>query len=335
MTHIRRHELTCRECLTAGRAGVRDAICLLLFLTAVPLVADETKKTEPVPLNPQRTVFFDKPNEKLILKTSVCLRDGLLEMLLCPRQTKEHESILAIDSSAQVVHAGLLALGAAPGRPALFEPEFSPPRGEIIRVDLLWKDSSGKSHRARAQDWIRCSAHRYFETSLRQLPEGVLFPKKPGQLIYDDEQQQLIFFGPMTAAQQAEFLKLSSDDDFQAAVNALFQQGEPKSFAGDFLFAGSGFARTKAGKEVYQAESGSLICVANFSDSLLDVSVRSTASNDAGLLFEAWTERVPPVGTEVIMELSRVKTAADSVPAADVKRESPALKKSLTSPTAE
>ncbi len=40
-------------------------------------------------------------------------------------------------------------------------------------------------------------------------------------------------------------------------------------------------------------------------DAVLDLAIKSTDKQDEGLLFEAWTERIPPRGTEVLMELVR------------------------------
>ena len=68
-----------------------------------------------IPLNKQHTVLLDRAGNKLLLRAKVVLRDGILEMLCCPKQTKEHESILAVDAKAFIIHAGLLALGAKPG----------------------------------------------------------------------------------------------------------------------------------------------------------------------------------------------------------------------------
>ncbi|HWL10192.1 MAG TPA: YdjY domain-containing protein [Planctomicrobium sp.] len=281
-------------------------LIVLLFGGSSLLFAEE-KKEKPVPLNPEGTVLFDKGNQKLLLKTTVCLRDGLLEMFLCPKQTKEHESILSIDAQAQVIHAGLLALGAKPGRPVQFQPKYQPPTGQKIEIHVVWKDEKGKTHRARAQDWIRHATHRYFEAPLASLPDGVSFPKRADQLIFDDLNHQLIFFGPMTEEQQTSFLKLSDNANYQKAVRILFEQGRPRQMEADFIFAGSGFARLTNGKEAYMADAGSLICVANFGDAMIDVNRESTASNDSGLLFEPWTERVPPLNTEVIVELTPVK----------------------------
>lgn len=50
-----------------------------------------------------------------------------------------------------------------------------------------------------------------------------------------------------------------------------------------------------SGNKHYLAENGNVICVSNFSDAMLDLPIKSTQVN-AALMFEAFTERIPPVG---------------------------------------
>src|SRR5688572_6193568 len=77
-----------------------------------------------VALNPQGTVLLDAAGKRLLLKGEVCMREGLLEMLACLKQSKEHESIVSVETRAQIVHAGLLAIGLEPGKPVQFAPEY-------------------------------------------------------------------------------------------------------------------------------------------------------------------------------------------------------------------
>ena len=71
----------------------------------------------------------------------------------------------------------------------------------------------------------------------------------------------------------------------------------------DWVFAGSGFwTDEKTGKKYYQAEGGDFICVSNFSTAMLDLPVKSSQQNEA-LMFEAFTERIPPLGTPVTIVL--------------------------------
>ena len=46
-------------------------------------------------------MWLDVANKKVVLRGQLCLREGLLEMLVCKQQTKEHESIIAIDAVAK------------------------------------------------------------------------------------------------------------------------------------------------------------------------------------------------------------------------------------------
>jgi hypothetical protein len=68
-----------------------------------------------------------------------------------------------------------------------------------------------------------------------------------------------------------------------------------------FVFAGSGFWEDQeTGKKHYQAEGGDFICVSNFPTATLDIPVRSSQGTEQ-LMFEAFTERIPPRGTPVTM----------------------------------
>src|SRR5579864_2016979 len=93
-------------------------------------VATGAAEGAPIPLNKNGTVLYDIKGKRVLLKTHVALQQGSLEMLCCKKQTKEHESILSLDAMAQAVHAGLLTIGAKPGSPVRYNPEFQPPTGQ-------------------------------------------------------------------------------------------------------------------------------------------------------------------------------------------------------------
>jgi hypothetical protein len=111
--------------------------------------------TNLVRLTEDYPVWIDPKRKLVVVDGVVCLREGMLEMFACPRGTKEHESIVAVNARAQYVHAALLAVGAKPGQPVQFAPEYSPASGTVIDIFLLWVDQDGKRHRARAQDWVK------------------------------------------------------------------------------------------------------------------------------------------------------------------------------------
>jgi len=192
------------------------------------------KSGQPMPKPHQ--VWIDVVKKQVVIDGYVSLNAGLLEMFACPSGTKEHESIVAVYSSAQVVHTALLAIGAKVGHPVQWRPDFQPPTGTEIEIDVRWLDADGKWQSSPAQQWL---------TDL-----------KTNQ--------------PMTHA---------------------------------WVFAGSGFWKDEAtGQEYYLAEAGDLICVSNFSSATLDIPVKSSQAN-AGLMFEANTEKIPAVGTPVRLVL--------------------------------
>lgn len=256
------------------------------------------------PLNKQGTVLLDLANKRLLLKARVVLRKGVLEMLLCPNKTKEHESILAIDSKAINLHAGLLALGARQGKPARFDPKFVPPTGQELQIFVRWKDKAGKEHRVDARNWIRNNTSRYFAHPLKKLPADLKLPdpeKLP--LRYDQRTKELLWYGLMTKKQRDQLLRLSRDPTYQKAVQTFFRKTQYRPMNAKWVFVGSFFVTDPmTGKRRYVAEGGMLICVANFPGATIDVAQQSSG-NAGNELYEAWTERIPPLETEVTVEI--------------------------------
>ncbi len=225
-------------------------------------------------LHPDYPVWIDPKRKQVLFVGRVCQRRAPLELFACLRHSKEHESIVSVDTKAYVVHAGLLAMGAEPGKPAQFVPEFVPPTGTEVEVTVVWQDESGRRREARAQDWVRDIAGMY------AMFEGVVANQ------FDEE--------------------LNLDDQFAAW----------KGMDYPWVFCGSHFIQDdRTGKQYYQADrEGDLICVSNFPSAVLDVPFRSSDSN-AALLFEAYTERIPPLGTPVTVILTpKVETGREEQP---------------------
>lgn len=181
-------------------------------------------------------VWVDAKRHEVLVDGYVALREGYLEMFACLAGTKEHESVVGVETRAATVHAALLAVGALEGHPVRFRPKFEPPAGTEIEVEVRWLDEDGKWIAARAQEWVREVASK-------------------------------------------------------------------KEMSHPWVFAGSGFwTDEQTHKRYYMAEDGDFICVSNFPDATLDVPMESSQSNE-GLLFEAFTERIPPLGTRVRLVL--------------------------------
>lgn len=301
------------------------SLIALLIAPLIPALAEEKPARESAPkaapaagvedtaepltrLNPNGTVLLDKKGKRVLLKTRVALRQGALEMLCCLKQTKEHESILSLDALAKEVHAGLLAIDARPGKPVQYDPEFQPPTGQKIEIFVTWTDEKGKAHRAAAQSWVRQAVNRFYVFKMDALPKGLELPKNT-ELKFDRKLKELSWYGPMTAVQKKEFLGLSSDKEYRAAIESFFEQSQPKEMKADWVFAGSVlYVDEETGKPTYLAEGGDLICVANFGDATIDVAIPSS-SDDSNRNFEAYTERIPPKDTPVTIELIPVHAA--------------------------
>ena len=259
-------------------------------------------KGELTPLNKSGTVSIDLKAKRLLVKSEVVLREGLLEMLVCLKQTKEHESLLSVDAKAQVIHAGLVALGAEVGSPAKFVPEYKPATGQQIDIFFSWTDVEGKLHRDAAQTWVRHATRRYFVEKLDPPPKGFAVPAD-SDLKWDDKHEDLLWYGPMSEAQRDGLLKINPEASFQKAIKSIFTLTQTRQMDAQWVFAGSGFTTdANTGEKFYLAEAGDLICVANFTTATLDLAIESSATNDT-LMFEAYTEHIPPVGTKVTMEL--------------------------------
>jgi len=204
----------------------------------------ELKNPEPLPapenavrLSPTEEVWINRDEKKVYVGGQVALRHGMLEMFACPRGTKEHESVIAVNSLAATVHAALLAVGAVPGTPVTYDPEYKPPTGTEIDITVEWKDPEGKWQSASGREWVR---------------------------------------------------NVRTDKELDVP----------------WVFAGSGFyVDEETGKQHYLAESGDLICVSNFGSAMLDLPVESSQA-EAGLLFDAYTERIPALGTPVRLVLT-------------------------------
>ncbi len=91
----------------------------------------------------------------------------------------------------------------------------------------------------------------------------------------------------------------------EADARSFIQDEETKkALAIDWVFAGSILYEDPITKQpTYAAKDGDLITVANFPAAILDLPVASSA-NDAERSYVAFTEHLPPLGTEVLLVLT-------------------------------
>jgi len=122
--------------------------------------AGEPQAEEPqVWISPDRGEIV-MPGMRILIKkgcvdvdAKVCLTEGMLELIACTKDSKEHEAIIAIEPRAKHVHAALLLIGAQPGNPAMTReiqtadgPRWLdlPPRGQEIDLYLVFKNKAGE-----------------------------------------------------------------------------------------------------------------------------------------------------------------------------------------------
>jgi hypothetical protein len=116
-----------------------------------PLVDDEKALTR---LDKTLPIWLDKQQKQVIFLAATCRADWPLEFFATLRD-RSYESVVVTDVRPRLVHAALLAVGAKPGKPVQFEPNYSPPSGTQVEIEVRWKDKEGKVEKAPAQQWIR------------------------------------------------------------------------------------------------------------------------------------------------------------------------------------
>jgi hypothetical protein len=145
-----------------------------------------TKPVETRKVEVGKNVFLEVQGEKkrVLVNATVCLQRGPLELLMCRKQSKEHESILTADVDARKIHAALIAAGAESGKPAKYlENKIQPPTGTKIKISLQY-EKKGKLVTEPAGRWVRNANTRkelgedwVFAGSA--FAKNVLDPKKP------------------------------------------------------------------------------------------------------------------------------------------------------------
>ena len=184
-------------------------------------------------------IWCSSDRKRVALGGEICLREGALEFFACKRNTKDYESIIALDTPPHLIHAALLAIGAKQGTPAKFDPVFVPPTGDAIEIEVRWFDErSGVKRKIRAQELI-------------------------------------------------------SENESKETMRA------------DWVFTGGLFGVDPDGKRYYLANvTGEVFGVSNFPGSVLDVPFESP-SDYSNLFYTPNTEKIPPIGTRVLLILTR------------------------------
>lgn len=91
----------------------------------------------------------------------IVMREGIVELLVCAGGSKEHESIVATNVPARFLHAAVLMLGAAPGRPVQFQGDPAAPAGARVTFEVAYKE---------ADRWKRVRAEQLVHNAVTNAP---------------------------------------------------------------------------------------------------------------------------------------------------------------------
>ncbi len=115
---------------------------------------------------PGLVINFQK--ECVDIEATICLDEGMLELIACMKGSKEHESIVAIEAKPMHIHTALLLLGANNGTPAMSRPvdeqktqwTHVPPQGDPVDVYLAFETADGKMVERPISDFVTRSDGR-------------------------------------------------------------------------------------------------------------------------------------------------------------------------------
>lgn len=121
-----------------------------------PASAPKPKAPEPkkVLVGPNIWLEVQGKDRRVIVSAEICKREGPLEVLLCRKTSKEHESILSADVDGRTIHKALNLAGAKEGSPVQFVPKYQAAKGDAIKVFVQYEDQ-GKLRKIDARTWIR------------------------------------------------------------------------------------------------------------------------------------------------------------------------------------
>lgn len=228
-------------------------------------------------------MVIDFQQKCIDIEAKVCLDDGFLELIACTRNTKEHESIVAVNARPMHIHTGLLLLGAKNGNPALRKrvggmgPDGADPRD---------KDPRDKGPRDK-DPGEQSDSPRWIDVPPRGDPVEVF-------LVFSDAA------GKMVEHPIGEFVKRADLAD-QAGEKATTSR--LPAFPETFVFAGSGLRDVGRGPRQYlAAQSGNVISIVTFGDELLCLEGIQSRENGA-LQWRVNSEKLPKVGSPVTLRL--------------------------------
>ncbi len=111
-----------------------------LLIASAQTSADETGSNERI-VEYAPHVRINWNHRRVEVDGEICLREGLLELLVCSTNTREHESIVASPARPLRIYEALGLIGLSPGKPVRYDEsakKWLPPTGQRMRIDVRW-----------------------------------------------------------------------------------------------------------------------------------------------------------------------------------------------------
>jgi hypothetical protein len=109
-------------------------------------------------------IEVDRDHGEVRVAGQCALDEGWLEQAVCTAGTREHESLVVIDSPPRLVHAALLMLGLEAGRPGAWLLEADgetirrePPVGPMLEVHVRFETPDGDETTVPLSTWVETS----------------------------------------------------------------------------------------------------------------------------------------------------------------------------------
>lgn len=146
--------------------GMIAACCLQPVVAEEKGAAESTGKTPAAIEERIRAIFphitIDSADRRVDVEAVVCLTEGFLELVVCGKDSKEHESLVMVEARPSHIHAALLLIGAQAGNPAMrkaLDEEGTrwahlPPRGQPVKVSLVIPKEGGEVVERPISDFI-------------------------------------------------------------------------------------------------------------------------------------------------------------------------------------
>lgn len=102
-------------------------------------------------------IWIDWKEKAVELDARVVLQRGLLELLACSPNTKEHESVLVVSGRPRDIHHALGLIGLSPGSPARYDEtaeKWLAPTGQQLHLEMRYEDEA-KTRSVPAVAWLK------------------------------------------------------------------------------------------------------------------------------------------------------------------------------------